>query len=150
VLVLGTSAVTTGRATNVASARGEATAGIDALVGQLKTHPSLLSTGEVATDPLVRHWIAFSPSGAVVPCPGGAGSSCVRLTASHDAGHDGVASAVVTTSAHVGCAGKAVCADTTEQAVLDRRTHLDYLWFDAHETLAPVLYPPGDGFFAFS
>jgi len=70
VLVLGTSAVTTGRATNVASARGEATAGIDALVGQLKTHPSLLSTGEVATDPLVRHWIAFSPSGAVVPCPG--------------------------------------------------------------------------------
>jgi len=32
-LVLGTSAVTTGRATNVASARGEATAGIDALVG---------------------------------------------------------------------------------------------------------------------
>jgi len=32
-LVLGTSAVTTGRATNVASARGEATAAIDALVG---------------------------------------------------------------------------------------------------------------------
>jgi len=149
VLVLGTSAVTTGRDTNVASARNDATAAIDALVGQLEAHPRLLSTDEVATDPLVGHWVALSPSGAVVPCPG-AGSSCVRLSVSYDAGHDGVASAIVTASARVGCAGSAVCADTTEQAVLDRRTYVDYLWFDAHETLVPVLYPPGGGFFAFS
>jgi len=149
VLMLGTSAVATGRATNVASARGEATAAIDALVGQLEAHPRLLSTDEVASDPLVGHWIAFAPSGSVVPCPG-PGSSCVRLTVTYDAGQDGVASAVVTASARVGCAGEAVCADTTEQAVLDRRTYLDYLWFDAHETLVPVLYPPGGGFFAFS
>lgn len=146
-----TEIVTSARLSNRDFAQSEARSGYDAFLGQLEANPSFITSGAYKNYPAVSGWETINPNGSISPCPTSGVVACYRIKVTNNpaVSSSGLQvhpeSATVTVEATYDCNGSGFgfCSDAAYQADLVRRSYLDYLYFNNHESLAPDLYPSG-------